>query len=163
MIKNINWKLCFHLFTLLISIGMYRHTQWEQHKLTGTPLSGLCKLPGNSFWRAALAFFVVGTYINLWMELMTWVPTRTYRPKFRQSTHRIVIGGQYSSFSGNSWKYDRSQHQLCELKFHQKYIELSYNISDCRNRWIPGRGLEWERAEAKIGTECPGVLFWTIP
>ena len=47
-----------------------------------------------NFFMASFAVFVVGTYMNLRMLSMTCVPTRTKRPKLRQSTHRIVIGGQ---------------------------------------------------------------------
>ena len=44
----------------------------------------------------------MGWYKNLWMVLITCVPTNVKRPKLRQSTTRIVKGGQYISCSGNS-------------------------------------------------------------
>ena len=59
-------------------------------------------LMGKSFCKAALACLVVGMYMNLCRLEMTWVPTRVKRPKLRQSTQRMEMGGQYSSFSGSS-------------------------------------------------------------
>ena len=64
----------------------------------------LMNLPPKNFLIASLAVLVVGMYMNLLMLLITWVPTRTYRPKFLQSTQRMVIGGQYNSLSGSSCK-----------------------------------------------------------
>ena len=63
-------------------------------------------LMGKSFCKAALACLVVGMYMNLCRLEMTWVPTRVKRPKLRQSTQRIEMGGQYSSFSGSSCTSD---------------------------------------------------------
>ena len=67
-------------------------------------LAILCFIAACNFFfsAASLSFLVMGWYKNLWMELITWVPTRVNLPKLRQSTTRIVRGGQYISCSGSS-------------------------------------------------------------
>ena len=59
--------------------------------------------------------------MNLCMELITWVPTRTYRPKFRQSTQRIVIGGQNNSFSGSSCNHGSDLNKFTTISLHMVF------------------------------------------